>query len=76
MNINEYSQKNSIFLFTTFFRDADKDISVVVGCNLKETDKIDIFAQKINETYGNSKDGKAYKAAIELAKIHIDFTDD
>lgn len=62
--------------FITFFRDADKDISVVVDCNLKEIDKIDIFAQKINETYGDSKDGKAYKAAIELAKIHIDFTDD
>ncbi len=61
-------------MFITFFRDTDNDISVVGDCNLEEIDKIDIFAQKINETYGDSKDGKVYKAAIELAKIHIDLT--
>lgn len=54
--------------FTTFFHDKDQEISVSCGCF---SGKIDEFEKKVNETYGDSKYGREYKAAIELAKIHI-----
>lgn len=54
--------------FTTFFHDKDQEISVSCGCF---SGKIDEFEKRVNETYGDSKYGREYKAAIELAKIHI-----
>ena len=55
--------------YTTFYRSKDNDIIVRCGCfngNLLE------FLEKVNETHGNNKYAAEYRAAAELAKIHID----
>ena len=55
--------------YTTFFRSNDNDIIVKCGCfngNISE------FLKKVNETHGNNKYAAEYRAAAELAKIHID----
>lgn len=54
--------------FVTFYYDINQEISVSCGCF---SGKIDEFEKRVNETYGDSKYGREYKAAIELAKIHI-----
>lgn len=58
--------------FLTFFRDADRDISVVSEDFSREIDKIDIFEEKVNETHEDFQYREVCKAAIELAKTHID----
>lgn len=55
--------------FTTFFRCNDKCIYVICGCFFG---RIDEFAARVNAVHGDTKHGKAYRAAIELAKIQID----
>jgi hypothetical protein len=50
--------------FTTFYR-TENGISVSCGCF---TGKLDEFAAKVDETHGDNKHGKAYKAAIEFVK--------
>lgn len=57
--------------YTTFFKDADNEITVVCGCFLG---KIDAFLEAVANTHGNNKYAKEYRAAAELAKIHIDLT--
>ena len=55
--------------YTTFFRSKDNDIIVKCGCfngNISE------FLKKVNETHGDNKYAVEYRAAIEIAKIHID----
>ena len=54
---------------TTFFRDKDNEITVSCGCFLG---KIDNFLQKVKETHGESKHGRAYRISAELAKEQID----
>ncbi len=54
---------------TTFFRDKDNEITVSCGCFLG---KIDNFLQKVKETHGESKHGRVYRIAAELAKAQID----
>lgn len=55
--------------YTTFCRSKDNDIIVKCGCfngNILE------FLEKVNETHGNNKYAAEYRAAAEIAKIHID----
>jgi carbonic anhydrase/acetyltransferase-like protein (isoleucine patch superfamily) len=54
---------------TTFCRSKDNDIIVKCGCfngNISE------FLEKVNKTHGDNKYAAEYRAAAELAKIHID----
>lgn len=55
--------------FTTFFRDADNEITVTCGCFLG---KIDEFLKKVIGTHGATKHAQVYRAAAELAKLQID----
>jgi len=50
--------------FTTFYR-TENGISVSCGCFCGTLDE---FAAKVDETHGDNKHGKAYKAAIEFVK--------
>jgi len=50
--------------FTTFYW-TENGISVSCGCF---TGKLDEFAAKVDETHGDNRYGKAYKAAIEAVK--------
>ena len=59
--------------FTTFFR--TKDLKIFVSCGCFRGD-IDAFAEKVKKTHGDSRHARAYLAAVELAKIKIDLTDD
>ena len=55
--------------YTTFCRSKDNDIIVKCGCfngNISE------FLKKVNETHGDNKYAAEYRAAAEIAKIHID----
>ena len=53
---------------TTFYKTADDGIGVTCGCF---TGTIDEFAAAVEETHGDNKYGREYRAAIELAKLHI-----
>ena len=55
--------------YITFCRSKDNDIIVKSGCFNGNISK---FLKKVNETYGNNKYAAEYRAAAELAKIHID----
>ena len=58
--------------YTTFCRSKDNDIIVKCGCfngNISE------FLKKVNETHGDNKYAAEYRAAAELAKIHIDLSE-
>ena len=57
--------------FTTFCRDKDNEITVKCGCFLG---KIDEFLQKVAQTHGDSKYALVYRAAVEVAKTHIDLS--
>lgn len=59
--------------FTTFFRDKDGEITVKCGCFLG---KIDRFLEKVTQTRGNSKYALVYRAAVEVAKLQIDLSDE
>ena len=54
---------------TTFFRDKSGGICVACGCFLGTLAE---FAEKVTATHGDSKHAKAYRAAVELAKIQIE----
>ena len=58
--------------FTTFVRTKNGRILVSCGCFLGS---IDEFLDKVKETHGDSKYAKEYRAAAELAKIHIELED-
>ena len=57
--------------YTTFFRAKDNAIGVVCGCY---QGSIDNFEARVREVHGDSKYGKEYQLAIELAKCHIDLS--
>lgn len=58
--------------YTTFFRAKDNAIAVACGCFCGS---IDDFEARVREVHGdNSKYGKEYQLAIELAKCHIDLS--
>ncbi len=59
--------------FTTFYRDKDNEITVKCGCFLG---KIDKFLEKVTRTHGNSKYALVYRAAVEVAKLQIDLSDE
>lgn len=52
----------------TFFRSANDDILVTTGCFCGT---IDAFADAVEGVHGDNEHGKAYKLAIELAKLRI-----
>lgn len=56
--------------YTTFFRAKDT-IGVACGCY---QGLIDNFENRVREVHGDSKYGKEYQIAIELAKCHIDLS--
>ena len=59
--------------YTTFCRSNDNDIIVKCGCfngNISE------FLKKVNETHGDNKYAAEYRAAAEIAKIHIDLSEE
>ena len=53
---------------TTFFVLKNGKIGVRCGCFYGD---IDEFAAKVEQTHGNNQHGKAYKLAIELAKLRL-----
>ena len=55
--------------YTTFFRSNDNDIIVKCECFNGNLSK---FLKKVNETHGDNKYAAEYRAAIEIAKMHID----
>ena len=57
--------------YTTFCRAKGNDISVTCGCY---QGSIDDFEARVREVHGDSKYGKEYQIAIELAKCHIDLS--
>ena len=59
--------------FTTFFRDKDNEITVKCGCFLG---KIDKFLEKVTQTHGDSKYALVYRAAVEVARLQIDLSDE
>lgn len=53
----------------TFCRSKERKIIVAVGCF---SGTIDEFEKAVKETHGDNEHGKAYRLAIELAKLRID----
>ena len=53
----------------TFMRTKDEKIFVIVGCF---AGTIEEFDEAVKETHGDNEHGKAYRLAIELAKLRID----
>ena len=62
------SHIGSRFGTTTFFVLKNGKIGVQCGCFYGD---IDEFAAKVEQTHGNNQHGKAYKLAIELAKLRL-----
>ena len=54
---------------TTFFRCTDGKVRVTCGCFYGDLDE---FLAKVEKTHGDNKHGKAYKKAVELAKIQME----
>ena len=59
--------------FTTFFRTKHLTIGVKCGCFKGDTDE---FFRAAEKTHGKNKHAQAYKAAIALAKIQIDLSEE
>lgn len=59
--------------YTTFYRDKDRKITVRCGCFLGKIDKL---LEKVAQTHGDSKYTLVYKATVEVAKAHIDLSDE
>ncbi len=57
---------------TTFFRNANNQISVVCGCFYGT---IDEFAEQVKKTHGDNKHAHDYNRAIQMAKIWIDLSE-
>ena len=56
---------------TTFMLDKEGTIFVKCGCFFGTIDKFDAA---VNRKHGSSRHGRAYRAAIELARVQIDTT--
>lgn len=59
--------------FTTFFRTKHFTIGVRCGCFIGDIDK---FSETVEKTHRANKHARAYKAAIELAKLQIDLSEE
>ena len=55
--------------FTTFFRTKERNIKVVCGCFFGT---IDEFLAKVEQTHGDSKHAKVYRAAVEVALAQLE----
>ena len=55
--------------FTTFFRTKKKKIKVACGCFFGT---IDEFLAKVEQTHGDSKHAKVYRAAVEVALAQLE----
>ena len=55
--------------FTTFFRTKDRKIKVACGCFLGT---IDEFLAMVEQTHGDSKHAKVYRAAVEVALAQLE----
>lgn len=51
------------------FKCVDDTVKVTCGCFFGTLDE---FAQKVEETHGDNRYGREYKAFIELVKIHFE----
>lgn len=65
ITIGTIGSRNS---YTTFFRDKSGGISVKCGCFCGN---IDEFLEKVSDTHRDNHHAKTYRAAAELARIHI-----
>ena len=65
ITIGAIGSRNS---YTTFFRDKSGGISVKCGCFCGN---IDEFLEKVSDTHRDNHHAKTYRAAAELARIHI-----
>ena len=54
---------------TTVYRNKDKGLTISCGCFLGTLEE---FNNKVEQTHGDTKYGREYKALIELIKIHFD----
>ena len=54
---------------TTVYRNKDKGLTISCGCFLGTLEE---FNKKVEQTHGDTKYGREYKALIELIKIHFD----
>lgn len=54
---------------TTVFKCEDGELRVVCGCFFGTVEE---FAQKVEETHGDSLYGREYKAIIEVIKVHFE----
>lgn len=70
MTIGAIGSRND---FTTFCRGKDKQIMVKCGCF---NGTIDEFVEKVKQTHGNNKYALVYRAAVEVAKLQIDLSDE
>lgn len=59
--------------FTTFYRGKNKKIMVKCGCFNNTIDK---FIEKVQQTHGDNKYALVYRAAVEVAKLHIGLSDE
>ncbi|MCH5202734.1 MAG: hypothetical protein J1F17_05960 [Oscillospiraceae bacterium] len=57
---------------TTFYCTEEKDINVNCGCF---NGSVDDFIKQVSQTHGDNKHAKAYKMAVELAKLQIDLSE-
>lgn len=67
-SIMTISHIGSRFGTTTFFALKNGKIGVQCGCFYGD---IDQFAARVEQTHGDNQHGKAYKLAIELAKLRL-----
>ena len=67
-SIMTISHIGSRFGTTTFFALKSGKIGVRCGCFYGD---IDQFAARVEQTHGDNQHGKAYKLAIELAKLRL-----
>ena len=54
--------------FVTFYKNKNNGISVKCGCF---SGNIEEFLEKVKQTHGDTKHGRTYKLAAELAKLQI-----
>ena len=66
LTISPIGSRNDVVYF---MRAKDEKIIVAVGCF---SGTIDEFEKAVKETHGDNEHGKAYRLAIELAKLRID----
>lgn len=61
----------SIGRTTTAFREKENRVKIKCGCF---SGSVEEFWEKVEETHGDSKFGKEYKAIIEVIKVKFELT--